>query len=66
MLGSRLKKFFGVSNFIGNKRALAELESEKEEMEIAIRENHRDAEVCRKRLSEIEKEIPKLREKVRG
>lgn len=60
----KLKKFFGVSNYIGVKRALAELESEKQEMEHAIDNNHRDADVCKKRLVEIEQELPEARAKV--
>ena len=59
-----LKKFFGMSNFVGAKRALSELESERDEMEHAIENNHRDADVCRKRLVEIEQELPKAIEKV--
>jgi DNA gyrase/topoisomerase IV subunit A len=58
------KKFFGISNFVGAKRALAELESEKQEMEHAIENNHRDADVCKKRLVEIEQELPEVRAKV--
>lgn len=63
-MGTRLKKFFGVSNYIGAKRALSELQYEKQEMEIAVKQNHRDAEVCKRRLAEIEKEIPKAQAKV--
>ena len=59
-----LKKFFGISNFVGAKRALAELESEKQEMEHAIDNNHRDAVVCQRRLVEIEQELPEARTKV--
>ena len=59
-----LKKFFGISNFVGEKRALAELESEKQEMEHAINNNHRDADVCQRRLVEIEQQLPEARAKV--
>lgn len=51
-----LKKFFGVSNYCGAGRAESERESEIEEMEIAVRENHRDAEVCKRRLAELRSE----------
>lgn len=59
-----LKKFFSLSGYCGSKRALSELESEKQEMEHAIENNHRDADVCRKRLAEIEQALPKAIEKV--
>ncbi len=59
-----LKKFFSLSGYCGSKRALSELESEKEEMEHAIDNNHRDADVCKKRLAEIEQALPKAIEKV--
>lgn len=59
-----LKKFFGVSGYMGSKRALSELESEKAEMEHAIVNNHRDVDVCKRRLAEINRELPKARAKV--
>lgn len=50
------KKFFGVSNYCGSGRAKAEKESEIQEMEHAVENNHRDADVCKRRLDELRSE----------
>ena len=51
-----LKKFFSMSNYCGEGRAKSERDSEIAEMEDAVKNNHRDAEVCKKRLDELRSE----------
>lgn len=52
----KLKDFFSMSNYCGAGRAQSEKESEIAEMEDAIKHNHRDADVCQKRLDQLRSE----------
>lgn len=51
-----LKEFFSLSGYCGSDRAKSEKQSEIEEMEHAIKNNHRDADVCQKRLDQLRSE----------
>ena len=57
--------FWSIDSFIGDKRRLDELLEEKEEYEIAVRDKHRDWKECEEYLPLLDKEIKRLKEKIR-